>query len=179
MKESSARMCTASARVLAVALAVLGCSLEPSSDDAGEASRSPVPDFALADLQGNEVRLSSLRGKTVVIDFWATWCAPCIFQIPELNAFYNAHRDDPGVAVLGVSVDFDGIEVVEPYAREQNIQYPVLLGSESLARKFGAPGFPWLLIVGPDGTHASDHVGFVERDELEKIVAAARDTGPA
>ncbi len=159
-----------------MALGVLGCGLESETGEpaGGGDAAAPALDFRLPDLEGNEVSLSSLRGKTVLIDFWATWCAPCIFQIPELNAFYNAHRDDPGVAVLGISVDAEGLEVVVPYAREQDIQYTVLLGDEGLAKKFGAPGFPWLLIVGPDGAPASSHVGFLELAELEEIVAGIR-----
>ncbi len=162
------------------ALGMMGCSGEadsPGSADGGEVA-APALDFSLQDLAGNQVSLAGLRGKTVVIDFWATWCAPCIFQIPELNAFYNAHRDDPSVAVLGVSVDAEGLEVVVPYAEEQNIQYTVLLGSERLAKKLGAPGFPWLLIIGPDGAAASSHIGFLEQAELEEIVAGIR-SGPS
>ncbi len=157
-----------------IALGIMGCAGESEERGSAGGGEAAAIDFSLPDLAGNSVSLSGLRGKTVVIDFWATWCAPCIFQIPELNAFHNAHRDDPGVAVLGVSVDAEGLEVVVPYAEEQGIQYTVLLGNESLAKKLGAPGFPWLLILGPDGAPASAHTGFLEHAELEEIVAEIR-----
>ena len=137
----------------------------------GDRPAPPAPEFRLPDLDGREVSLVSLRGKVVVIDFWATWCTPCVFQIPILNAFHEAAGDD--VAVLGIAVDFDA-EAVEPFAREQDIRYPVLLGGEALAREFGAFGFPTLYVVGPDGRVRWVHTGIVEREELERAVAEAR-----
>ncbi len=132
--------------------------------------RQVAPEFELKDLQGQPVTMSSLRGKTVVIDFWATWCPPCIFQIPILNSVQARHAAS-GVVVLGVSVDAEGIEVVKPYAEENGIQYTVLLGNESLARKFGAPGFPAMAIVAPDGRIDSMHVGLIEEADLDAAIA--------
>ncbi len=131
----------------------------------------PAPDFDLPDLAGNRVTMASLRGKTVVIDFWATWCPPCIFQIPILNSVQARHAAN-GVAVIGVAVDVEGAEVVKPYAEENDIQYTVLLGDEGLARKFGAPGFPALVIVAPNGNIDSRHVGLIEEADLDEALAA-------
>jgi cytochrome oxidase Cu insertion factor (SCO1/SenC/PrrC family) len=74
---------------------------------AAVADRISAPDLKLKALDGHEYSLSALKGKTVVLDFWATWCPPCEFQVPILNAVYDAWRDR-GVMVLGVSVDADG-----------------------------------------------------------------------
>ena len=105
---------------LAFALALAGCSPPSGSESAAggddgsageEAAAAPsrvAPEFELVSLEGETVRLAELRGKTVVIDFWATWCPPCEFQVPELNAFYEAHRADGAVSVLGISVDTEG-----------------------------------------------------------------------
>ncbi|MEN8181059.1 MAG: TlpA disulfide reductase family protein [Myxococcota bacterium] len=133
----------------------------------------PAPDFSLRDLDGNQVTLETLRGRVVVIDFWATWCAPCVFQIPVLNAFAAAHATE-GVTVLGISVDADGQEAVRAFAEQHGIAYPVLLGDESLARQFGAVGFPSLFVVAPDGTLDSSHVGIVEAATLEAALSRAR-----
>jgi thiol-disulfide isomerase/thioredoxin len=139
-----------------------------------ESRAQPAPDFELPDLEGNPVSLDSLRGRVVVIDFWATWCAPCVFQIPVLNAFQASH---PDVVVLGVSVDFEGRSVVEDFVREHEVDYSILLGNEAVARDFGAMGFPTLFVIAPDGSVHSTHVGVVNEQDLERAVAAARGSG--
>jgi thiol-disulfide isomerase/thioredoxin len=128
-----------------------------------------APGFTLPDLDGGEVSLASLRGRPVVIDFWATWCAPCVHQIPVLNAFQEAH---PEVPVLGIAVDVDGREVVAPFAEEHGIAYRVLLGDDALARRYGAFGFPTLFLLDRDGAVAAAHAGVVSREELEEALAA-------
>jgi thiol-disulfide isomerase/thioredoxin len=154
-----------------------GCPGSAPDGGEGEKSRvsaSPAPEFSLSDLEGNEVRLSALRGRVVVIDFWATWCAPCVFQIPVLNALHEQHAGDGGVVVLGVSVDLDGDAVVRDFAVEHGVKYTILLGDESLAREFGALGFPSLFVIAPDGSVDSSHVGVVDTDALEEAVSEAQ-----
>lgn len=136
----------------------------------GVAERSPAPPMALKALDGQEYTLEALRGKTVVIDFWATWCPPCEFQIPVLNAVYDAWRER-GVMVLGVSVDVEGASVVAPYAAEHKVRYPILLGDEALARSFGAVGFPSSVLVAPDGTVTRAHAGLLEQADLDAQIA--------
>ncbi len=157
---------------LAVLLA--GCSAESNDPSAVVGSKPPVvaPDFTLPDLAGNPVSLASFRGKTVILDFWATWCPPCIFQVPELNRFWAAHKDAGDVMVIGVAIDVEGAEIVAPWAQEQGVAYPLVIGSEQVARDFGAVGFPTLVIVTPDGRIDSLHVGLIEFDQLEALVAA-------
>jgi thiol-disulfide isomerase/thioredoxin len=161
---------------LALALALASCAPDESGGSSrGNGANSPVaPDFTLLDLEGRPVSLADFRGKTVVIDFWATWCPPCIFQVPELNEFWRDHRESGEVVVLGVAVDVEGAEVVAPWVAEQNVEYAILIGDEDLAREFGAMGFPTLAVVRPDGRLDSLHVGLIEKAELEEIVAPLR-----
>jgi peroxiredoxin len=170
--------CPKATRAIAAGLlaqALFACSDAPgAAPAAASGSGSAAPGFVLPDLTGRRVDLADYRGKTVVIDFWATWCPPCVFQVPELNAFWRAHRDSERVAVLGVAVDAEGASVVGPWVEEQGVEYPILIGDESLARAFGALGFPTLVIVTPDGQIESSHVGLIEAAELEDIVARAR-----
>ncbi|MEB2343745.1 MAG: TlpA disulfide reductase family protein [Deltaproteobacteria bacterium] len=168
MRASRERALPRRARALALlALLLAGCLAE-------ERPAGPAPPFTLPDLEGRELALADLAGRTVVVDFWATWCEPCKAQIPVLNRFQREH---PEVAVLGVAVDADGLAVVEPFAREHAIGYRVLLGSESLAREYGVPGFPALVIVDAAGRLDSLHLGVVTPEALEEAVVAAAD-GP-
>jgi len=167
----------AAAWMLAACCVLAGCPSEKGRDAAhktdGAAARRMAPDFMLPDLNGRKVKLSDYRGKLVVIDFWATWCPPCEFEIPVLNSLYDSEHDRD-VVILGVSVDTDGPEVVRSYAEQREVRYQILLGSESLARDFGAPGFPSLIVVGPDGSIRSVRVGLVEQAELLQVLAEAR-----
>jgi len=166
--------------VLACAsIGLSGCPASTQDDGGAEAAlaaeaHEPAPDFTLDQLGGGQVSLSELSGKTVVLDFWATWCPPCEFQVPELNRFYDAHRADSDVVVYGVSVDSDGPDVVRAWISEKQVRYPILLDGESLARKLGAVGFPTLYVIGPEGRVRETHIGLIETDTLEQAIAAHR-----
>ncbi len=157
----------------------LGCTPEAALEPDIASEPEPAPAFSLQRLGGGEpVSLESLRGKTVILDFWATWCPPCEFQVPELNQFYDAHRADSDVAVFGISIDVEGTDVISAWVSEHDVRYPILLGDEALARKFGAVGFPTLYVIAPDGTLAEQHVGLIESATLESAVAARRAAAP-
>ena len=139
---------------------------EPASSPAGaappgaaEPAEVLAPEFTLKDLAGADVSLASLRGRPVVIDFWATWCAPCERQVPVLNAFHDKHGDR--IPVLGIAVDVDGAASVPPFVARHELRYRVLLGDEGLAQDYEAFGFPTLYVIRPDGTIHSAHVGVV------------------
>jgi thiol-disulfide isomerase/thioredoxin len=165
--------------VVLAALLSAGCpssSPEEATDETASKPAVLAPQFSLPDLDGNQVELAALRGRVVVIDFWATWCAPCVFQIPVLNEFQERHQGD-GVVVLGVSVDLEGDGVVREFAQEHGVRYPVLLGDESLAREFGAMGFPSLFVIAPDGSVDFSHIGVIDVEALEEAVEEAREGG--
>jgi thiol-disulfide isomerase/thioredoxin len=162
---------------LLAAVALAACSEAPSGGGAEPVPAAEPMDFTLPDLAGQPVRLADFRGKTVILDFWATWCPPCVFQVPELNEFWERHASAGEVMVIGVAVDIEGAEVVSPWAEEEGVQYQLVIGSEDVARDFGAMGFPTLVILKPDGSIDSRHVGLIEADELEELVATARVSG--
>ena len=170
----SRRRAPALATALCLALAACSPAHEQGGAPGAQGEATIAPEFELRDLEGRTVRLSDFRGKAVVIDFWATWCPPCLFQVPELNAFWKKHRDAGDVVVLGVAVDVEGAPVVGPWVAEQGVEYTIVLGDEGLARRFGAQGFPTLALVAPDGRLDSLHVGLVEVAKLEELVAPLR-----
>ncbi len=106
-----------------------------------------APDLYLQSLTGEEVSLAQWKGKTIVVNFWATWCKPCREEIPELARFFEAHREH-NVVVLGVAMDKD-IDKVRTFVQEFKISYPVLVGNIVDARKWKVRGLPMTFIVSP------------------------------
>jgi thiol-disulfide isomerase/thioredoxin len=168
----------ASLLVLLLALAGVGACADSDELNKTAKPREVAPAFSLPILDAEgEVSLESLRGKIVVIDFWATWCTPCEFQVPELNAFHEATRSDPGVALFGISIDTEGPDVVAKWTTEKGVRYPILLADDDLAMEYGAQGFPTVVIIRADGTIDSRHAGLIQQVELEEIVDALREAG--
>ncbi len=140
----------------------------------GAQTRSPAPDFAHTDLDGRTVRLSELRGRTVVIDLWATWCEPCVYQPPELNQVWKAHRASGKVVVLGVELGGASPDEIRTWGEENGAiaDYPLLWGAdEDLARRFGAMGFPATVVIDPQGAIDSVTVGLATAAEIEQAIA--------
>jgi cytochrome c biogenesis protein CcmG/thiol:disulfide interchange protein DsbE len=161
--------CLAAALALAGILLATGCDPveavpEPPHPEAAE----PAPEFSLERLGGGEIALADLRGRPVVVDFWATWCGPCKDSIPVLVEFQKKYAGR--VQVLGVSVDWER-EAVAPFVEAQGMNYPVLFGDESLALDYGAPGFPALFVIDAQGRIAEAHVGVTTLPELEAALA--------
>lgn len=130
-------------------------------------NRTVAPDFTLNDSSGRPVRLSELRGDVVLLNFWATWCAPCRIEIPMFIAFQQAYRDRHFV-VLGVALDDQGWNVVRPYADAKKINYPVMVGDQTIADLFGGlKAVPTTLIIDRQGRIAATHIGLCQESEYE------------
>ena len=127
------------------------------------------PDFTLKDANGADIRLSALQGKVVLLNFWATWCHGCKTEIPWFMEFAGRYNHN-GLVVLGVSMDDDGWKSVKPYAADKKINYPVVIGSDSIAKQYGVETMPMTYLIDRRGRVAATHIGMVDRDKLEKEI---------
>lgn len=135
-------------------------------------NRRMAPDFTLSDRNGNRVKLSQFRGDVVLLNFWATWCAPCRQEIPFFIGFQQAYRDR-GFVALGIALDDDGWNSVKPYADAKKINYPVLVGDDKVSDLFGGlKAVPTTFIVDRQGRIAATHVGLCQRSEYENDLRA-------
>ena len=129
---------------------------------------NPAPDFALADVNGQEVRLSALRGKAVVVDFWATWCGPCRAVMPHLQALSQEYQDD--LEVVAVSVDQDPAKVVPAFTEKMGLTFTVTADPEAMqvARQWGGiRSIPTSYLVDREGTVVHRWVGGHDRAAYE------------
>jgi len=141
-------------------------------------SNQVAPDFALQDLNGHTVHLSDYRGKAVVLNFWATWCPPCRMEIPWFIDLQNQYGAQ-GLQVVGVSLDEGGRDVVEKFAEQRGINYPVLQGGPSVANEYGGvDALPTTFYIGRDGRVVASVAGLISHHEVEENIKAALATQP-
>jgi peroxiredoxin len=135
--------------------------------------RRMAPDFTLTDASGQPVRLSDSRGKVVLLNFWATWCAPCEQEIPWFIDFQRS-KQALGLSVIGVSMDDGGWAAVKPYIENHHVNYTVTIGNEEVAALFAGPhpAVPLTLIVDRTGRIAAIHAGLCSRTEYESDIDA-------
>ena len=136
------------------------------------------PEFTLPDLDGRPRRPDEWNGKVLVVNFWATWCAPCRKEIPLL---IDLEKRRPGVQVLGIAVD--RAEAVRPFAEELGIGYPILLDDlqGSTMRRYGnrVGALPFTVITGRDGVVAYVRLGEVEAAELDWVTDTLLGNDPS
>jgi len=129
-------------------------------------ARQPVRDFSLTDATGANASLSGLRGKVVLLDFWATWCAGCKEEMPWFIEFQKKYERQ-GLASVGVALDDEGWEKVRPYLRDHPVNYPIVVADAAFAAKYGITGLPTTLLIDRRGHVAEVHVGKVEKELFE------------
>jgi cytochrome c-type biogenesis protein len=132
-----------------------------------------APDFTLESLEGKNVRLSSLRGKAVLLNFWATWCAPCKIETPWLVEFQNQYGPE-GLQVVGVAMDDSSKEDIAKFAKDMGMNYPVLLGKEAVGDAYGGvPGLPESFFISRDGKIVDKIIGLEGKADIEEAIRKA------
>ena len=169
---------------IAVLLVLLGCGhgTEPQGTkqpDGVARAVAPESSLQIPTLEGSTVTVDQYRGKVVLVNFWATWCAPCRTEIPWLIEF-NQKYGPKGLVILGVAMDDEGNKVVQPYVQSQRfdvnghpeaMSYQILLGNTKIADKFGGIlGMPTSMLYSRDGKKIKTIVGLIDHDDLSKTL---------
>jgi thiol-disulfide isomerase/thioredoxin len=143
----------------------------PACGKAPTAAVRAAPSFDLADLNGGRASLASLKGKVVVLDFWATWCGPCLTELPEYVRFAERNRAR-GVEVVGVVFDSGEPKEIQDFVREHRVTYRQLLGNDDMAEAFGGnQGFPTTFVIDANGLIRLTVLGSTQ-DKFERLQKA-------
>lgn len=135
-----------------------------------ESKRKPAPRFELKDSARRSIKLSDYRGKVVLLDFWATWCGGCKEEIPWFSQFERKYRSK-GLAVIGISLDDGGWDVVKPFLAKTPLPYRILLGNDSVARQYGIASMPDTFLIDRQGRLTAAYTGVVDRTDIEANIS--------
>lgn len=169
--------------VIAAAMLFLGFHMarrSPGNEAPTILSKStPAPDFTLEKLDGGNMKLSDLRGKAVVLNFWATWCGPCKIETPWLVEMQQQYGSQ-GLQVIGVAMDDSGKDDIAKFAKDMGVNYPVLLGKEAVGDEYGGvPALPESFFIGRDGKIVDRIIGLKGKGEIEDSIKKALNTQAA
>ena len=130
-----------------------------------------APDLEVVTLGGDTVRLAGLRGSVVLVNFWATWCAPCLREMPALQAVWDEYRDR-GLVVIGLSVDDGPVTDFVARMRDDGVRYPLAFSPPGAQRAFGHSGtLPTTILIDRDGRIVRHEEGALSVEEIRALVA--------
>jgi cytochrome c biogenesis protein CcmG, thiol:disulfide interchange protein DsbE len=153
--------------VTVVIMSVLvGCG-GPEPGSPGE--KIPTTPVALQTLEGEARTLEEFRGQIVVLNFWATWCPPCLDEIPDLVALHEEYQDR-GVVVVGVSMDVAGASVVKPFLTRHGVTYPIRIGNRTISSQYRVIGIPVTFILDREGQIVERFDGPYRKQDFEQAL---------
>lgn len=135
------------------------------------AAWAQAADFDVTDTDGKSHRLSDYKGKWVLVNYWATWCPPCLEEIPDLIALHGKKSNN--LVVIGVAMDYKNAEQVTDFAEGLLVDYPIVLGNPQVVSQIGpVRGLPTTYLYNPEGKMVAQQVGLITREAVESYIAA-------
>jgi thiol-disulfide isomerase/thioredoxin len=132
--------------------------------------------FTLKDSKGKTHSLAQYKGKWVIVNYWATWCPPCLEEVPDLVAFYETHKAKDAT-VIGVAIDYESAEDVRDYVDDMLMSYPVVLGDDEVRKQFAETDvLPTTFVFNPKGELVVTKHGLITKQALEDIIKPPKAT---
>ena len=133
---------------------------------------SAAPGFSVTDTAGESHRLADYRGKWVLVNYWATWCPPCLEEIPDLVALYD-ERHDKDLMVIGVAMQYKSSKEVADYVDDMLMSYPIVLGDDKITAQIGsADVLPTTYIFNPEGKLVATRHGLITKAYVDHLISA-------
>ena len=173
--------------LVVLAFVSFGCTNSPAlstnaaRDSGGPAVKGPAPDFELENIAGGKLKAADLKGKVLIVDFWATWCEPCIAEIPKFNKMADEFKGK-NVEIVGITVE-SAHDTIRPKVKETGMKYTVLVGNDKVVEGFGGLiGFPTTFVVTKDFKIYKKYMGALPdkdvrlRKDVEKLLSVESAT---
>jgi len=131
---------------------------------------SPAPAFSVRDLDGRNIRMQDLKGRPVVLDFWATWCAPCRASMPDLNTLQTRYAGQ-GLMVIGLSLDEDGTQPVRKFVDQLGVKFRIALANDRILSQYGPiRSAPTTIFINRRGVIVRRVVGYIDQETMDSFI---------